>query len=886
MNARLCVLALLLLPLAWLWPCVAGERVFLPYDTAQFPPASLLLSPDELAAARRGGNPDVTEPPVWFVPEIELAQRELAAGRLPTWNPHARCGAPLHAHGLLGLCYPPNWLLLLAAEPARAIAFVIWLNLALGGVLAFGLLRRLGLPLLPATFGAAAFELAAPLATNAFFWMRLGSFVWLPGVLWAVLATATTERLRRRHLAALGGSFAMTWLAGFPPFAATTTLLGLAFAAWLLAARWRADGAAPARAALLRLGAGFALGGCLALPQVLPSLRFFPESARPTQPAWQDIADQAFERYGLLGYVLPDAIAHPTAQVETPYPANNVLGLLWNARTDARGKPALPNYNYTEYAVFTGQLTLLLALLGALLGRGAHRGFAVLAWAGCAALALFLPGVRELFRLPLVQNVWPLRWLAPATLFVAWLAALGLQRLLSAGRALPAALGGIAAAGALLAALLPPTYARAHRADPAAVVQRLAAKYECSLETVQNHVHPPGTPPGLDRYAAAFARLAADGARAAWWFAGIAVWCAAFARWRSSRVRTGLAAAAGLAVVAQLGAHGASVTRGTVHARPPQTPVHAFLRQRAADFAAQGGFAIARGAADAVLPSQLPPGQLLVPGLRDLQFYSHFDGRSLQPLRHLLGSWLGTVHAGKGYLAAALPHTLPSPGLAALLANDPSVPADFAAAHPFEHPLLDLYGVRYVLSAGDAPLPHTGPVVAIPDAPAGFFVQERPTALPRAFPVDAVQPAAGDADVVRALLAADFAPIRRAHALAADLPATLPPPAAPDAVRRTVAFAVDEPTRVELEVGAGAQPWLLLADTFLPGWTATIDGQSVAIVRGNHAFRLLPLPATACRVVFRYAAPGLATGTWLALAALLGLLFFPTVRRLLSPARA
>jgi TolB protein len=126
--------------------------------------------------------------------------------------------------------------------------------------------------------------------------MRLGSFVWLPGVLWAVLAIADAERLRARHLAGLGVAVAMAWLAGFPPFAATTTLLGGGFALWLLVARWRRAGAAAMRRLAARLLLGFALGGCLALPQVLPSLQFFPHSARETKPGFQRIADQSFEK--------------------------------------------------------------------------------------------------------------------------------------------------------------------------------------------------------------------------------------------------------------------------------------------------------------------------------------------------------------------------------------------------------------------------------------------------------------------------------------------------------------------------------------------------------------------------------------------------------------
>ena len=41
------------------------------------------------------------------------------------------------------------------------------------------------------------------MATNALFWMRLASFVWLPGVLWAMARIAAADRLRPLQVAAL-----------------------------------------------------------------------------------------------------------------------------------------------------------------------------------------------------------------------------------------------------------------------------------------------------------------------------------------------------------------------------------------------------------------------------------------------------------------------------------------------------------------------------------------------------------------------------------------------------------------------------------------------------------------------------------------------------------
>lgn len=878
-RAHLAVVVLLLAPLLWLWPCVFGDRTFVSYDLAQFPPAGLLATPTQLAAAQDGANFDVTELPVWFVPELRLAHDELAAGRLPTWNPNARGGAPLHAHGLIGLCYPPNWIALCAAEPARRLGLVAWIDVALAGLLAFGLLRRAGLPTLPAWFGALLFELSAPVAANALFWMRLGSYVWLPGVLWAILATAQAERMRPRHAAALGGAFAMTWLAGFPPFAAATTVLGGWLALWLVVAAWRAGGVAAARRLAGRLALGFALGGCWALPQVLPSLQFFPQSARETKPEFQRIAEQSFESYGLLGFLLPDALGHPSDTAAVPYRGQNPLALLLNTRQHD-GRPTEPNFNYTEYAVFVGQLGLLLAIVGALAGRGGMRAFALSTWLGCAGLALFLPLVRLLFLLPLVENVWPLRWLAPATLFVAWLAALGLQRLLTSGRALPLTLAGAAAALAIAAATVPAA-ATWTATDSRAFAQRLADKYGLELPRAVEHVQH-DAPAGTDRFAAAYRRFAGECARAAPWLAGAALWFLAMALRRDERSRRWLAVTAGLATALQLGVHGSSLTRGVRGATDIDTPVQAFLREQARAHADEGGFMIARGSTETPVQLQLPPGALLVRGVRDLHFYSHFDGRSLRPLQALLGKALGARLADKGYLTGALPDTVPPPSLERLFANG-TLPRDQAAtAHPFQHPLLDLLGVRFVLATEN--LPHAGTVVgpAVSGPGGTFFVHERRSALPRAFAVADVAPHAHDADVVQALLAPDFAPRAMAHALADDLPATRPAaaPPAPGSAPRPVRFTRDEPTHVELDVGAGNEPWLLLTDTFLPGWTAAIDGDDAPVHRADHAFRLVALPPAACRVSFRYRAPGLAAGTALAaFATVAWLLWWNTTRR-------
>lgn len=92
----------------------------------------------------------------------------------------------------------------------------------------------------------------------------------------------------------------------------------------------------------------------------------------------------------------------------------------------------------------------------------------------------------------------------------------------------------------------------------------------------------------------------------------------------------------------------------------------------------------------------------------------------------------------------------------------------------------------------------------------------------------------------------------------------------PTGLREDVALVVDQPERVEISATLAAPGFLVLTDTWYPGWLAEVDGTSVPILRADHAFRAVHLPAGAHRVVFRYAPRSLRIGLWISLAALLG----------------
>jgi hypothetical protein len=847
---------LLLAPAVLLAPVLFGSRAYLPFDLGRFPPRALSLSADERAALEDPATPpnfDVTELPVLVVPELQLARQELAAGRFPHWNPEARFGAPLFANGLAAMAYPANAALLLGLDPVRGLGFGAWLGFATAGLLGFWLLRRLGIEPAPALFGALAFGLGGTLTANGHFYMRANALVWLPGILLACLAMAE-RRGRQRALPAVGLGLctAATLLAGFPPYAVASLLVAGLWSLPLLWSTARRDGApAAGRLAGWLLG-GIVLGAALAAVQVVPMFAFFPESNREVAPSLAVTVSQAFDPMGLLGYLAPTAFGEPGG--EPSYPQSALAYLLWSRRALDSGRLQFPHdYNFTEYTVFAGSLTLLLALLGAIAGRQRGTRLAAVGVVSMFVLAAAPPWLGPLLRLPVVASVPPMRYVGPVALLVALLAASGLQTLLEGRarrRAILCGLLGLAlATAALVLASISPLR------DSAAVVDRLAARYEVPAEVVLRVIPPSSITAAADRldralYLAAISLALAGG------------YCLAALRLgRSPRLRPLLFGLALVGTLAELSSFAAPLNSGRVPvAGTDDTPIHRFLRERDRALAEDGGITVARAAAKIRDPLDLPPGTLFPLRIRDLNSYAFVDSWSHRPFRELYGDDLMI----RGYWPRALP-------------DDDRL----------QRPFFDLVGLRYLLST-DA-LRHAGAAVgpALVGADGRTFrIYERPGALPRAFVVHARRILADDEAVVAALLEEDLRPRAAVLLTPAEAARIADRPPEPSGGARTVRFATDLPDEIVLEVGAGPAGDLLLADTALSGWTATVDGRPAPIARGDLFMRTVPVPAGACRVEFRYRTPGLHAGLILsacALLAALALLWFGRGRRAAHP---
>jgi hypothetical protein len=204
--------------------------------------------------------------PVWqFVPWVELARREMAAGRLPLWNPHQDGGVPLLGNSISALGSPLLWpALAFGVRPGWNLSLL--LRALLAAAAAFLWLRDRGRSRPAAGLGALAFALSSPFIA----WLEHPHTLAAAAVPFLLLfGGRLAERPTRGDLAGLVLSTYVVLSGGHPETALMAALLAAAYAAFrggtLAALRW------PAAAGLL--------GGALAAPLLLPFLEYYAASA-------------------------------------------------------------------------------------------------------------------------------------------------------------------------------------------------------------------------------------------------------------------------------------------------------------------------------------------------------------------------------------------------------------------------------------------------------------------------------------------------------------------------------------------------------------------------------------------------------------------------------
>lgn len=367
-------------------------RVLLPEDPRIYAPLGAAEASDfdaeALTEAKHDAVPSRRDAILQFLPFDTSVAESWRRGEAPLWETRFLCGAPMLAQATSRAFYPTA-ILSAIVGPGKSRVWSWLLHLALGGFFAYLLARRFG-----ASEGGGLLANAS-LVLSGYAWghvqhpMIFNAAVWLLPALFCVdLVFQKRHGERRTALLAIAGlafCVALSWLAGFAQASVVLVYAVTCFALLLAITRTRHERRVPASAlALTALGIACGLG--LAAPQILPTLELASHSARlPYDLELQ--RSNALTLAHLLELVLPGQLAAPGDLVVGGTPRPTWLALL--ALPESALEPLAKSvFNHTETAFAFGIWPLLFACLAiaSVFSRGASFRTAR---ATLTALALF-----------------------------------------------------------------------------------------------------------------------------------------------------------------------------------------------------------------------------------------------------------------------------------------------------------------------------------------------------------------------------------------------------------------------------------------------------------------------------------------------------------------
>jgi hypothetical protein len=188
--------------------------------------------------------------------------------------------------------------------------------------------------------------------------------------------------------------------------------------------------------------------------------------------------------------------------------------------------------------------------------------------------------------------------------------------------------------------------------------------------------------------------------------------------------------------------------------------------------------------------------------------------------------------------------------------------------------LMDLMSVRYIAvhkTAGEfrRALAERSPPWRriLRRLPSRLVVYENTAPLPRAYRVFDWVSATGGEEALEAIAAPDFDPRRMLVIEGLETgPGSDPQGRGGDLVPAQIVSY--RPSRVVVDTSADRAGYLVLTDTFYPGWKVTVDGQRERIFPANYLFRAVPVEAGRHRMTFTYDPTPYRVGAALTVAAL------------------
>ncbi len=243
-------------------------------------------------------------------------------GRLAQWNPTFGAGRPVGADPLTAMWYPPSFLVHILSLRDYFLALMLG-HLMLAGAGMLVVARRVaGLAPGAALLAAVAFELSPRMLGHlgAGHLTMIQAVAWLPWLLYGCWLAVRSPGWGSLPLVPI---LAMLLLAGHPQMVFYGAMMALPWTVWLLARRWRADGARPVYAAV----GGMALAGMTAL--LLASVHLIPLVELMQHSTRQDTirADESTKLWPFLQALVGTALPSPNPHEVLFSPGSIVLAL-------------------------------------------------------------------------------------------------------------------------------------------------------------------------------------------------------------------------------------------------------------------------------------------------------------------------------------------------------------------------------------------------------------------------------------------------------------------------------------------------------------------------------------------------------------------------------
>jgi membrane protein YfhO len=174
-------------------------------------------------------------------------------------------------------------------------------------------------------------------------------------------------------------------------------------------------------------------------------------------------------------------------------------------------------------------------------------------------------------------------------------------------------------------------------------------------------------------------------------------------------------------------------------------------------------------------------------------------------------------------------------------------------------PLLDLINTKYILVPPRMKVTYPALDLVYDKE---IRIYRNKNAFPRVFAAHSYLVCEDPAAALAALASSDRDSLRKRVILESEPPDGFPMDnaAAQKPFLPAIRIAAYEQDRIEIDVDADRNAFLIVSDSYHPGWRVTVDGREKTVLRANYIMRAVPFAAGRHRIVFYFRPPMIMTG--------------------------